>query len=382
MKTTRALVGIILAITAIMIVVTGCEGPPGPAGKDASFPFDLEGFAEGIDCGDCHNPDVDTTYFLTARRYQWERSKHAYGGDLERNGADCAGCHTTEGFIERAKRGSADPQTVTPKTSPSPPNCFSCHSPHGRGDFSLRSVAPVVIKSNISGVPDATFDYGKGNMCAWCHQTRDMSPKMPANPALTDTVRITSSRWYSHYGVQGQMLMGDGGYQFPASFLTYNYQGNSAHSSIAAIKQEGCAACHMAETAYPPDLGTGRAGGHTMNIRYTTTGTDTLFMLAGCNVSGCHSGANAITKNSLLAQERSLTDSLHALELLLQQRGWLTASGSINASSSNPLRITPAARAGALYNYLFIEHDLSRGIHNPKYAQDLANSSLQALRLP
>lgn len=116
-----------------------------------------------------------------------------------------------------------------------------------------------------------------------------------------------------------------------------------------------------------------------MKIRYSSdeTETDTLFALKGCNQSGCHS-TNAFTKTSILAAEKAVDDSLHALETLLIQKNWLTASLTVRV----PLRIAPAAKAGALYNYFFVEHDKSRGIHNTKYAQDLLNSSLQILRTP
>jgi hypothetical protein len=171
------------------------------------------------------------------------------------------------------------------------------------------------------------------------------------------------------------MLMGTGGFQF----VGYTYRGNSNHSGNAGIRQDGCPACHMASQTYPPDLGTGRGGGHTMKIRYSSTDpeTDTLFILKGCNQSGCHS-TNAFTKTSILAAEKAIDDSLHALETLLIQKNWLTTSLTVRV----PLRIAPAAKAGAIYNYFFVEHDKSRGIHNTKYTQDLLNSSLQVLRTP
>lgn len=372
-------------LVAFALVLFGCEGPAGSDGKDGKDGKDgttgvlnLEGFAPNINCGSCHNPDIDTTYFLWARRYQWERSLHAYGGDLERNGPDCAGCHTTEGFIERWKNNFAT-QTVAPKSNPSPPGCFACHSPHSRGDFSLRSTNPVTLASTIVGYSAATFDYGKGNVCAQCHQPRSLNPRPDTSKyAASDTIVITSSRWYPHYGVQAQMLMGTGGFQFRGTAYE-----NSGHTLNTAIKEEGCVACHMASQVYPPDLGAGRGGGHTMKIRYSSTeaATDTLFVLAGCNVSGCH-GTGGFTKATLLASEKAIEDSLHSLFTLLRQRNWVTASGSINASTGNPLRISPAYRAGALYNYFFIEHDASRGMHNKKYTQALLNSSLQALRTP
>lgn len=357
-------------------LLLGCEGPAGPGGKDGTSGsvVNLEGFAPGIKCANCHNPDIDTTYYLWARRYQWERSLHAYGGDLERNGPDCAGCHTTEGFISRWKNNWASQVVSGGQENPSPPGCFACHSPHSRGNFSLRETAPVTITSYIVGVPDASFNYGSGNLCVRCHQPRSLSPMPdPTKTAATDTITITSSRWYTHYGVQGQMLMGSGGFQFAG----YTYR-NSNHTTNAGIREKGCITCHMASQTYPPDLGTGRGGGHTMKIRYSSTEaeTDTLFILKGCNQSGCH--GTGFTKASLLAAEKSVQDSLHALETLLIQKNWLTTSLTVRV----PLKIAPAAKAGVIYNYFFVEHDLSNGMHNTKYAQDLVNSSLQVLRTP
>jgi hypothetical protein len=380
MKTNLALALLLGVCVALFVVFTGCEGPQGPPGNDGSDGNSpkFEGFAQDIKCGDCHNPDIDTTYYLWARRYQWEHSLHAYGGDIERNGPDCAGCHTTEGFIQRWKNSWAS-QSVTQKDNPSPPGCFACHSPHSRGNFSLRDANPVSLPSYIVGVPAGQFDYGKGNLCARCHQPRPLSGASalpdPTKTAMTDTLTITSSRWYTHYGMQGQMLMGTGGFEFQG----YTYRGSSPHSTNAGIKQEGCIACHMASQVYPPDLGSGRGGGHTMKIRYSSdeTESDTLFVLKGCNQSGCH-GANAFTKTSILAAEKAIDDSLHALETLLIQKNWITTSGTVRT----PLKVVPAAKAGALYNYFFVEHDASRGMHNTKYTQDLINSSLQALRTP
>ena len=71
-----------------------------------------------------------------------------------------------------------------------------------------------------------------------------------------------------------------------------------------------------------------------------------------------------------------MLDSLHTL---LLDRDWITASGSINASTSNPLKIAPAYFSGALYNYFFVEHDLSMGAHNTKYASQLLESSIEVL---
>jgi hypothetical protein len=226
-------------------------------------------------------------------------------------------------------------------------------------------------------VPNATFDYGKGNLCVQCHQTRSMTPKMPAEPGATDTLTITTSRWYSHYGVQGQMLMGDGGYHFPG----YTYTGNSNHSSNTVIKEEGCPTCHMAEQSYPPGMGTGKAGGHTMNIAYMGEGGEETLLLTGCLQSGCH--ASTFSQADVEAAQQGIVDSLQALREELVALGWVDpVEEAVVASTDAPLKITPAVKAGALYNYFFVEHDLSEGIHNTKYARELLHTSLEVLRNP
>ncbi|HLG31969.1 MAG TPA: hypothetical protein VI362_02940 [Ignavibacteriaceae bacterium] len=382
MKKPKTLWKLMAAIVLIGAMLIACEGPAGPEGPPGSSTVvNLEGFKEGIVCGDCHNPDTDTVNFVWARKYQWELSKHAYGGDYERNAADCAGCHTTEGYIQ-AWQG----KTVTSHVNASPPGCFACHSPHSRADFSLRTEDAVTIVSAVAGVSDFVFDYGKGNLCVSCHKTRTingvpMSPEPdPTKTADTDTITITSSRWYPHYGVQGQMLSGTGGFRF----IDFTYTGNSDHTDNAALKIEGCIACHMAD----PTAGGGIGGGHTMNIEYLNTSGNPAWLLTGCTTTGCHTsggftidyiGESGILTGGLgthTATEAYL-DTLHGL---LLDRNWITASGSVNASTSNPLKIAPESRSGALFNYFFVEHDLSSGSHNTRYTIELLQSSIAELR--
>lgn len=372
MKQLKNVLKLIVAVLLLVGIFAACEGPEGPQGPqgDPGDPgpgsvVNWEGFKEGIVCASCHNPDYDTTYFVWARKYQWVLSKHSFGGDFERNSSSCAACHTTEGFVQ-----SQMGRTVTDNVHASPPGCFACHSPHSRADFSLRNVDPVTVASAVEGVADLVFDYGKGNLCVSCHKTRSINPKPdPTKTAGTDTITITSSRWYPHYGVQGQMLAGTGGFEFEG--VTYN---NSFHTNSDIIKAESCVLCHMAD----PNAGNGIGGGHTMNIRYEGTHGDEQELITGCTVTGCHSASGfEIDYNGAQTDTHELLDSLHTI---LINKGWINAtSGLVNASSSNPLKIAPAYLAGAMFNYYFIEHDLSLGVHNTKYAQKLLETSIDAL---
>lgn len=382
MKQTFTLFSVLLLAGALLVAVEGCKGPEGPAGPPGeSTILQLEGFAAGINCGDCHNPDTDTVNFVWARKYQWEQSKHYYGGDYERAGTSCAACHTTEGFIQ-----ATSGKTVTAAVQPSPPGCFACHSPHSRADFTLRTVAPVTLNSSVAGVADATFNYGKGNLCASCHKPRTMSPEPdPTKSAVTDTITITSSRWYAHYGVQSQLLMGTGGFQF----TDYTYNGNSAHTNAPLLQAEGCIQCHMAN---PVETGSefGMAGAHTMNIRYGTSSS----LLEGCKNSACHPTITSVDYHSVQTVVHAYLDTLQAMMADTAvvnkfnagaKKAWITigSSGpSINASTGSPLKIAPATRAGALYNFFLVEHDLSFGVHNSVYTIDLLKSSVAELRKP
>jgi hypothetical protein len=370
MEKVKNLLKPIAAALMLLGMFAACEGPQGPAGPQGpqgeqgepgpGSVVNWEGYKEGIVCASCHNPDYDTTYFVWGRKYEWILSKHSYGGDYERNAADCAGCHTTEGYVQRETG-----RTVTSNTHASPPGCFACHSPHSRGDFSLRTTEPVTVTSAVAGVSDLTFDYGKGNLCVSCHKTRSLTPE--PDPNSSAPITITSNRWYPHYGVQGQMLAGTGGFEFAG--VSYN---SSYHTVAQTIKDEGCVICHMAD----PNAGTGQGGGHTMNIRYEGTHGEAQELTTGCTTTGCHSSPMHIDYNGVQTETAALLDSL---QTLLIERGWLTSSGLVNASSSNPLVITPGYLSGALFNYFFVEHDLSEGVHNTNYAQKLLTSSIDAL---
>jgi len=368
MKTNPVLFAFLASGIVLLAALAGCEGPAGPAGQNGqSVPaFGLEGFAPGIQCASCHSADSDTTYHVAGREAQWALSTHAIGGNVIRNNATCAGCHTTEGFLQRMNG-----QAVTDQPVPTPPGCFTCHSPHARGNFTLRDTVPVTLLSNVAGVADAQFNYGKGNMCVQCHQPRTLATKMDGT---RDTIVITTNRWYSHYGVQGQMLMGEGGYKFPNA----TYTGNSVHSSIAGIQQEGCPICHMAER-----VGVPQAGGHTMNIFYAGTGGTETPLLDGCNQTGCHTSP-AMTASTVAATQSQIDDSLRALRLMLAARGWLdtTSTEDLVKLTGGRLVVTPGVKAGALFNYFFVAHDLSKGIHNTRFASELLSTSLAALRTP
>lgn len=372
-------------LTAIVLLgLIACEGPAGPAGKDGAKGADgakgldagfvyFEGFKADLKCATCHTPDTDTIFHKSAVTFQWAASKHANGGTSFENSTTCAVCHTTEGFVQ-----SQLGKTITVANNSTPVGCFACHSPHIKGDFSLRTVAPATILSNLTGVADYTFDYGKGNLCAQCHKPRSQTVKLDPSKSTTtnDTIKITSARWYSHYGVQTQMLMGKGGYEWSNQT---NVVSSSFHTTSTEIKKDGCTACHMPSARGDYD------GGHSMKLV-----SDEGENLNGCKVTGCHpTGLTVLDYNGKMTET---VKNMNALKVELAKAGWLdtlamsiavgkvTYADGTSKTYPSTLVITPSNKAGALWNFWLVEHDLSEGVHNTKYANALLLNSIAKMK--
>jgi hypothetical protein len=377
MKNIYTRLAICLAGAYVVFLMIGCTKEKTTEIKTIETVRDtslLTGFAPGIQCALCHNADVDTLGVNSAE-LQYTFSVHASTAIFTSAeaptlmGANCTECHTSEGYVYKLKTGTS--KAVSKITVP---DCFACHSPHTNGNFNLRSTTPVTLASNITNVSAATFDYGAGgNLCVSCHHPRTLNP-LPPDPSLadgTDTLTITNSRWYPHMGVQGQMLMGAGGYELKGSEFSAAY-GNYFHGNNTAIKQNGCPLCHMAK---PNGV---QVGGHAMGME-----DEEGFEANACNVTGCHSGLTNFDHNGKVTAVQSYMDTL---KTLLVANGWIDASNNIlngrgvTPSSSQPLKITPKRKSGALFNYLFVLHDGSNGVHNAEYAIALLQNSLVEIR--
>jgi len=411
---TALLLGLAFTIYACKEGPAGPQGPTGNDGKngvDAGFIY-FDGFLPNMKCGTCHTPGIDTTYYVAGRVVEWQNSKHVIGGDIDRNANNCAGCHTTEGFLDRAQVNFSTQFAFATKLHPSPPGCFACHAPHGRGNFTLRDSSAVTLTNVFVGGTNRTFDGGrKSNLCVQCHQPRNVSTLTPApnvNAAATDTITITSTRWYQHYGIQAQMFQGtggNGGFQFPG----YTYS-NSGHTTLIAAKTLGCVDCHMQE---PVGGGAAKAGGHTMWLKYDADGTET-FLAYDCRK--CHTDitSNTMTKTAFDAYKSGARNiialKMDTLATLLGDtvitKKWTAGSrlvtgvtvpwlkktvtaegtsysilaGSVSGVTYPSIKSLPAIKSGALWNFMFIEHDRSHGVHNYQYAKALLDASIAELK--
>lgn len=437
----QKLVAVLLVAFAFSLV--GCKGPEGPVGpagasgkdgQNAGFAY-FEGFKDSLKCQTCHTADYDTTYRVVTKQVQYEMSGHRELGNYDRNTTACAGCHTNEGFFERFNNGFANETfTLTSASGPlvkqdypnsSPVGCFTCHSPHKRGDFSLRDSNATNIFTLVAGQTTKVWNSTpSSNLCVKCHQPRMSSTPLtsatkswqpdPTKTATTDTAKILTARYNNHVsGENVQNLLGFGGVEFAGYDYTPSY-----HTIAVNNKLLGCEDCHMATP-----IGN-KGGGHTFKIGYVPEGSTTMsYNFAGCNTSGCHTGVSTsdaahwkirdeirakISQLGKLLMDTTITakwgpvrkingkavpfagyalnasgDTIYySLAGSISSLGTsLTAGNTVYPSTTNfgTLQVVPAFKAGAIWNLQQALYDPSLGVHNYKYVKALLDASIAEL---
>ena len=343
---------------------TGPAGPAGPAGADGENGIDGTDGTAG--CIQCHTGDED----MQIKDAQWVVSGHVTGGHMggfygSRDG--CADCHSSQGFQEVVATGIWDEPAPV---SPLPANCFTCHQIHETyttEDWTFR------VGDNIEILVNGYIaDQGSANTCVQCHQSRIAEPVLDL--ASTENVSITSSRYGPHHGPQGNMMIGagnSGAYELDG---TVSYS-NSVHASSPSVN---CVSCHMASQA--GSGGDFALGEHSNNVAVGSWEDETRTVNANGCVS-CHTTYTdnaAITEFVATAREANLA-LIDDLFTALFDLGYVTETGSVNASSGTPLVVSPE-HAAAIYNYKFLTEDQSSLIHNPNYAKALLQNSIEALQ--
>ncbi len=331
----KNLLKLLALFTVAGFLVTACEGPMGPAGKDANET-----------CTQCHNSGgVDSVKTMYAF------SKHEYGeAAFEESGnTGCTPCHAQEAFKYVVKNkvpvafvGTtvngvttySNPYATVASSSIGEFGCSTCHAnlhtTFSDADFMpLTTTAAVAMTFNGGAKTiDLTQKGGESNLCVKCHQPRPFtrtfgdknvidyaalvsSPTAvffdgnnPTSTANVNTIR-PSYRTHTHYGTAGAVFAGKGGVEFGTGYT------NSWHTTGAS-----CQDCHMAPM-------TGRTGGHSFFAKGN---------FIGCNVTGCHSAApiSSATTTAYWAATRT------EIKGLLDQLATKLRIGGVDILNRNP----------------------------------------------
>jgi hypothetical protein len=411
-----------------------CHGPNNSATLHANGTLDPARISISAEvCGSCHGEPP-----RHGRFQQWQESGHGnYQLAIEESGsANCARCHTGQGFLAwiaqgdltkqiQGKNGNAtadEMKVIVTADNAQPQTCVVCHNPHEQGATSGKpNTATVRIIDNTLLLP-AGFKaeiVGKGAICITCHNTRNGVHNGNAPP---------TSYQAPHVAAQGDVLMGENAYFVPTDT-------RSPHSYI----KDTCVTCHLDESPPPAEYS------------FQLGGTNHAFKASADICGDCHSKTlnaeglminfeNKLSELSGLMSKYLLNklpaqftvkdytphtysgktydlksdpiilskDSIAKIEPVEPhgQQGYLitlqkavtvtykptgaehTSSltqvqvqlGDISLDGTTPIipAADPLVKAG--WNYFLLHGDGSKGVHNPGFESNVINASLDALK--
>jgi hypothetical protein len=295
----------------------GAAGDAGPAGADADV--------SDLTCTECH----DSTSLISGKQATTALSGHQTGTAAAYAGArgSCTGCHSGGSFSAAYAGGMINTDYDVADPNPSPQDCRTCHQIHTTytgADWALTTTAAVELIA-FEGV---TFDGGKGNLCASCHQPRRSMESYPADE--DGNVEISSTHWGPHHGPQSAILMGTGGAMFEGSLAGH-----------ATMVEDTCVTCHLGEEE-----------GHTFAPQESAC-------------VGCH--GEDFDFSVLQDEVSALGETLLAL---LEEAGSYHDGHPVVGNYAESV-----TQATWVYITVFAE-DGSLGVHNPKYITGMLNAAI------
>jgi hypothetical protein len=334
-----------------------CENCHGPGSEHANYGGDVIAVAIPSNTGGCSQCHDEPSHHIKSAA--WANSVHAVTTTDPAGNATCVGCHTGTGFI--ARMNGENPITETAYHSI---DCYTCHEPHGMTQPStathlIRNMASVTL---IDGTKVTSSTVGEGILCMQCHQSRMAASTVDTTPG--------STYWGPHEGPQADMLMGTNGYTYGQTIPS------SAHQYVTT---NACVDCHM-QTVASTDPAFLQAGDHTFSTTYAPAGKTPEDLVGACQA--CH-GTDITSFNfpmfnfSGTGGEAGVQDQVQALlnqlSTMLPPNNLVKTSLSIDSTWTKP-------QLEAAYNWLFVTHDGSKGVHNLDYTVGLLQASIANLQ--
>ncbi|NIN69309.1 MAG: hypothetical protein GTO63_32425 [Anaerolineae bacterium] len=337
-----------------------CENCHGPGSAHMGDPAGIATSLSAETCGYCH--DAPTHH---VKNMQWELSGHseeearAFTYPIGEGREGCQPCHSGEAFVDIAngmEEFRMGFQTVA---------CAVCHDPH-----SAENEAQLRIYDTVT-LPDGTdvTDAGASATCMTCHNGR----------RTAEEVEEDDPSW-PHHSTAAEMIAGVGGYTYGDEIE------NSPHQAVGLV----CVECHMAETPGMDDAGTpddseddtplpghNEIGEHT----FTMTSADGVELVSAC--SECHGEIESFNREADGDYDgdgtvEGIRDEVQGLlDLLLQA---IQDDGPVWLGH-HPYweEVTTQEQKAAIYNYMFVAHEGSEGIHNTARAVMLLQTSYRQL---
>ena len=355
------------------VILSSCEGPEGPQGPAGADGVDGVDGVDGQDgqnaaetCTLCHSDDQTIVTKSKQYAFSGHNTGHTSGYTNRSFGPnyDCAGCHTSQGFLAALDAGSSSP----PYADVTQPNCYTCHKIHDTyttDDWALTSGDPVVPFTG-----SAATDLGTGNQCARCHQFSaqyllidSLFANFDDGGLTTVTITAGQKRVGVHHAPQYNIIAGIDLCEFTGSMA---YPDSENH--ITAQAPNGCATCHMND-------GFGDLTGHSMAMTYDWHGEENFHWSATC--TACHSADDEL--------DTKVEDVSGVIDPLLEQLyDLLVAAGILIGEGLDDEFLMAAGTwttdlVAAHVNYNAIREDRSHGFHNPAYIEAVLTNTIEAV---
>ena len=338
-------------------------GPHGPNGKEKVFKsikFNRTLLALNSEvCGFCHTKTVAGS-FSKGQFDQWENSSHSKAlenikGKPGTNQA-CVKCHTVESIYVK------DVELASAKFGV---ECTACHDPHSvKNIFQLLSFGSVTLENKTTVNADIAA------VCMGCHtdliEDADVAAESGAAPRYN----------------QSEMFSGSGGIQYGET-LENSFHTTDAFKVAGNDKNEKCITCHMVKTPDEGKPGHNTIGEHSFAMR----DKDDNINIGACQQ--CHTTLTTFDRKARGDYDgNGKTEGIQTeiAGLLAILKAAITASGSVTFSSDSFGRDEFIFSAGATskekkaaFNWLFVNDDKSKGIHNTAYAVQLLQKSYKDL---
>jgi hypothetical protein len=396
-----------------------CENCHGPQVGGAHLPNDPEGTPR-VDissdvCATCHGEPL-----RHARFQQWQLSPHA-NYELavdEGDSGNCSRCHTGNGFLTWLPilngEEPGDPLDSIEVTWTSdevhPQTCATCHDPHAIGTTSGNDSNATVRISGDTPPLIAGFtatDVGRGAICMTCHNTRR---GLRNDDTFNEYFGTSEAARAPHGGAQGDVLMGQNAYLVDV--------GQRANHSLTANVEDTCVTCHMEETPPPADLAYNLGGSnhtfyasedicqncHTNLVAETIQGPveEQMHELQGMIENALYDLIDELTEagNTIdVNGAATITDAGQIADIEFgETRGRqamaieFTDSSSVGMTRMTDIDVVPPMGAAfplynaanpflikAGWNWNLLHNDGSLGVHNPLFAFDVLDRSMEAL---
>lgn len=341
-----------------------CENCHGPASQHPNNAFSqdikMDASLNADVCGQCHGQNA-----------MWKTTGHADGNaevftyPIGTGHEACVKCHSGLGYIDNAD-GVPQAQQHTGKQVIS---CAVCHDPHDSTNPGQLRVYDAVA---LPGDTTARTGMGQSATCMSCHNGR-VAPD-------SATAQRPS---FPHHSTASENLLGVNGITFGQGIE------NSSHASMAK-----CVDCHMAPTPGNAHdavhtAGENEVGDHTFRMAFHAEGDpDDGFENVANACNGCHGDLTVLNRTSYGdydgdGQVEGIQDEVEGLMALVLTQ--LQAKGLVHLSAYPYWSWTNVAAADlqlvqkSVWNYMLVEMDGSKGIHNTGFTVGLLQVTYKQL---